>query len=252
MNKQKFDYLCAVPSVDYLSFSFVYIVLKIYLFSVFTEIFFEFSRDWWLWWNAFKVLIWNVLFLYFKFKIKNFSIKSKKWAWQIIKYLDFTCVQKLIKIQFSHHQIKMKVLKMSQDFFMWLGINPIEDQTSHRQQMLYNLYGSLAVTILGSMIVTSLVCAFNYGTAQLNDALYASFPGIAAIRVFTALVSMIIFRREITTLFINLQTFNDQSNLKSLFYWKPLLILLGTIIKKIRFLIFRRISRKCSYLWKGQ
>lgn len=108
----------------------------------------------------------------------------------------------------------MKVLKVSRDIFKFLGICPIDDQTTHRKQMLHNLFGWLAVFILGSMIVLSSVCAINYIPIDFNDALYAAFTTIAALRVrlFVTLVSMVISRKN-HLFYEKLQKFSDQSNL---------------------------------------
>lgn len=105
----------------------------------------------------------------------------------------------------------MKVLQINQRVFTWLGIRPIDDQTNHYKQFLNNFFGWFAVLILGLTIVSSLVSSSNYGTTDLNNALYAAFPGVATIRLFVSLISMIMFRDKITLLFENLQTFHDQS-----------------------------------------
>lgn len=106
----------------------------------------------------------------------------------------------------------MKVLKLNQGFFMWFGIRPIDNQTNHRKQLLHNLFGWLAASILGSITVSCSPCAINYGTNDLSNALYAVFPGIACFRLVISFVSMIAYRQKITFLFERLQIFYNESN----------------------------------------
>lgn len=110
----------------------------------------------------------------------------------------------------------MKILSVSRELFMWLGIFPIGDKTNQRKQLMYNMFGWLALLIDGSGIVSGSVRAINYGTADLNNALEALFPAIGCLRVFVALISMIVFRQKVTMLFENLQKFHDQSKLISI------------------------------------
>lgn len=105
----------------------------------------------------------------------------------------------------------MKVLKGSQKFFVWLGVCPIEDQSDHHKQLLYKSFGLLAMLSLGFIFVSCSVCAANYGMADLNNALNAAFPGIAAFRLFMSFVSMTALRQKVALVFEKLQTFHDQS-----------------------------------------
>lgn len=94
---------------------------------------------------------------------------------------------------------------------MLLGICPIDDQDNHRKQLLYKIFGWLVVFMMGFVVVSSSVRAFDYGTTELNYALYAIFPGVACLRVFVTLIPMIIFRQKVVLLLKNLQTCCDKS-----------------------------------------
>lgn len=104
----------------------------------------------------------------------------------------------------------MKVLKLNQDWFMWLGICPIANQTNHRKQ-LHDLFGWLVALILASFIVSSALGAINYGITDLNNALHAAFPGFGTIRVLVSFISLLVFHQKVTLIFQKLQTFYDQS-----------------------------------------
>lgn len=95
----------------------------------------------------------------------------------------------------------MKVLKVNQKFFLLLGIGPTHDRT----------LGWLAVLILGSVMVSSLVGVINYGTTEFSKALDAILPTISSFRVFVTLILMILFWENVSLFFENLQTAYDQS-----------------------------------------
>lgn len=107
----------------------------------------------------------------------------------------------------------MKVWKVSREMFSRLGICLIDDQTNRCKQLLHYLFGWSVLLFLGSTLVSSLVCVINYGKSDLNEALYAAFPGIGSLRVCVCLISMIVFRQKVTSVFKTLQKFNDQSKL---------------------------------------
>lgn len=102
---------------------------------------------------------------------------------------------------------------------MWLGICPIDDQTKRFKQLLYKLFGWLAVLILALTVVSSGMSTFSIGRADLNNALYAAFPVFACIRVSVCLMLMILFRQNVTLFLEKLQAFYDQSKLPSSQYF---------------------------------
>lgn len=105
----------------------------------------------------------------------------------------------------------MKVLKTNKKLFTWLGICLIDDKTNHHKQLVYKLFGWLAVLILGTIILSSSLRTIDYGITDLYNALYAAFPAVEALRVSMSFISMIVLREKITLFFVNLQKFHDQS-----------------------------------------
>lgn len=110
----------------------------------------------------------------------------------------------------------MKVLKVSKDCFMWFGICPIDDKMNQRKQLLYKIFGWLAVLICGLIIVSSAVSSFKYGTADLSNALFAAVPGVSAFKLIVSLISVIVHRQKVSLFFENLQSFYNQSKFKSI------------------------------------
>lgn len=105
----------------------------------------------------------------------------------------------------------MEVLKKSQEILMWFGICPIDDQTNHRKQLLYKLFGWSTVLVGGLGIVSSLVPTFNYGKANLNDALYAAYPIFGSLKTILSLISMMVSSNKVILFFEKLQTFRNNS-----------------------------------------
>lgn len=73
---------------------------------------------------------------------------------------------------------------------------------------------------MGYGVLSSLIATINYGTNDLNNALYAAFPILANFKVFASLFSIIVRRQKVTLLFKNLQTFLDRSNLRTIKSYK--------------------------------
>lgn len=105
---------------------------------------------------------------------------------------------------------------MSKDYFTWLGIRPIDDQMNHLRQFLPNLISFLVLLILGLAIVLSAITSFNYGTADLINALFVAVPGVSAFKVLASFISIIVYRQKITLFFEKLQIFYNQNKLASI------------------------------------
>lgn len=134
----------------------------------------------------------------------------------------------------------MKVLKVSQECFMWLGIRLADSPTNRRWQILYTFLGWFSLLFLVLLVVSSSVVALNYGTNDLIKALAAAFPAVAAFRLFVSLISMVIYRQEVTLVFENLQTFCNQSKYK---------ILMKVFFIECRNCFYFFFRRKGEILW---
>lgn len=111
---------------------------------------------------------------------------------------------------------------------MWIGICPIEDGTNRSKQLLHNFLGWLAVLTLMSMVPTSLLRSYDYGLADLENALNAAISGVASPKILLSLISMIASRQKVTLLLKNLQAFHDQSKfIIDLFFRNRLLIIVN-------------------------
>lgn len=103
----------------------------------------------------------------------------------------------------------MKVLKISQQCFMWVGICPITDQTNLRKQWLHNLVGWFPLLYLGSAVVANAVHAATI--IDFSNAIYSISTGVACAKVCVSFISMILFPQKVTWFFERLQAFYNQS-----------------------------------------
>lgn len=105
----------------------------------------------------------------------------------------------------------MKVLKVNQEYFRWFTICPNDDTENRLIQMLQNLFGWFGVFTLASLFVSSLLWVWINPSTDLGEVLYATYPAIASFRVLVSIISMIIFRKDVTLFFKRIQMFHEQS-----------------------------------------
>lgn len=112
----------------------------------------------------------------------------------------------------------VKPIKMKVMLFMFFGVYPIDDQTNHHLylELVYKILGWLAVLTCRSVLVSYVLSTIDYGLSDMNNALYAAFPGISPFGAMVAHILMIFYPEKITLFFVKLQTFYDQSILTSI------------------------------------
>lgn len=97
----------------------------------------------------------------------------------------------------------MKVLKISTEVFMWLGIFPIDDKNNWRKQAMRYAIGFINVFFMSMAVLSSLAYIKQFFSSDLVAALYAVHIVVSSI--------CIINREKFSLIARNFQKIYDQS-----------------------------------------
>lgn len=108
---------------------------------------------------------------------------------------------------------RMKVLKISQDSFKWLGVIPI-DEKNQRKKIFHYLFGIITCTFIILGLIGSLWYVITYARSNLANALYAGFQAVGFSCSMNSLNSIFLHHKIFHSIFKNLQMIYEQSTQK--------------------------------------
>lgn len=105
----------------------------------------------------------------------------------------------------------MKVLKISTEVFMWLGIFPIDDKNNWRKQAMRYAIGFINVFFMSMAVLSSLAYIKQFFSSDLVATLYAVHIVVASICIIASFVALYLNREKFSLIARNFQKIYDQS-----------------------------------------
>lgn len=108
----------------------------------------------------------------------------------------------------------MKVLKINEELFMWLGICPIDDKSNWRKQAMHYAIGFSVFFLMLMVFLASLAYVKyvkQFFMSDLVGTLYAVHLAAASFCIIASFTALFLYREKTALIIRNLQKICDQS-----------------------------------------